>query len=107
MSSHRRREVCMLADIRIRRETDNHYVLRDALRAIVAGGANIETAQQLADVLAVGDRAVRVPVRQQPYNEMKATPASRTLDSYGKSLIVYSAAAGERSRQAKTVLGLT
>jgi hypothetical protein len=74
---------------------------------MVSGGANIETAQQLADVLAVGDRAVRVPVRQQPYNEMKATPASRTLDSYGKSLIVYSAAAGERSRQAKTVLGLT
>lgn len=65
---------CMLADIRIRRETGNHYGLRDALRAIVADGGNIETAQQLADVLAIGDRAVGGLVLQQLYNEMKATP---------------------------------
>src|SRR5271154_2943765 len=99
----------MRTALRVNLSTAARRVRRRSCRRwqMVSGGANIETAQQLADVLAVGDRAVRVPVRQQPYNEMKATPASRTLDSYGKSLIVYSAAAGERSRQAKTVLGLT
>jgi hypothetical protein len=70
---------CMLADIRIRRETGNHYGLRDALRGIVAGGGNIETAQQLAEVLALGDWAVGVPVLHQLYNEMKATPVELDL----------------------------
>jgi hypothetical protein len=69
----------MLADIRIRRETGNYYGLRDALRGIVAGGGNIETAQQLVDVLAAGDRAVGVPVLQQLYSEMKATPVDPDL----------------------------
>src|SRR5260370_18500514 len=34
---------CLLADVRIRRETDNRYGLRDALRAIVFAGGDKET----------------------------------------------------------------
>jgi hypothetical protein len=70
---------CMLADIRIRRETSNRYGLRDALRAIVAAGGNIENTWQLESALEAGDHGVGVPVLQQLYNEMKATPVAPDL----------------------------
>jgi hypothetical protein len=70
---------CLLADVRIRRETDNRYGLRDALRAIVVAGGNMETTWQLTHALEVGDRAVGVPVLMQLYNEMKADPAGPDL----------------------------
>ena len=70
---------CLLADVRIRRETDNRYGLRDALRAIVVAGGNMETTWQLTRALEVGDRAVGVPVLMQLYDEMKATPVEPDL----------------------------
>jgi len=70
---------CLLADVRIRRETDNRYGLRDALRAIVVAGGNMETTWQLTRALEVGDRAVGVPVLIQLYNEMKVTPVGPDL----------------------------
>jgi hypothetical protein len=70
---------CLLADVRIRRETDNRYGLRDALRAIVVAGGNMETTWQLTRALEVGDQAVGVPVLMQLYNEMKATPVEPDL----------------------------
>jgi hypothetical protein len=48
----------MLADIRIRRETSNRYGLRDALRAIVSAGGNIENTWQLESALETGDHGV-------------------------------------------------
>jgi hypothetical protein len=70
---------CLLADVRIRRETDNRYGLRDALRAIVIAGGNMETTWQLTRALEVGDRAVGVPVLMQLYNETKAAPVAPDL----------------------------
>ncbi len=70
---------CLLADVRIRRETDNRYGLRDALRAIIVAGGNMETTWPLTRALEVGDRAVGVPVLMQLYNEMKATPVQPDL----------------------------
>jgi hypothetical protein len=70
---------CLLADVRIRRQTNDRYGLCDALRAIVNGGGNMETTWPLTDALEVGDRAVGAPVLMQLYEEMKATPANPDL----------------------------
>jgi hypothetical protein len=42
---------CLLADLEIRRATANKFGLRDALRAIVSAGGNIETAWPLVRCL--------------------------------------------------------
>ena len=70
---------CLLADVRIRRETQNRYSLRDALRAIVDAGGNIEVTWPLTRALDVGDGAVGVAVLRQLYNEMKAAPVTPAL----------------------------
>lgn len=70
---------CLLADVRIRRETDNRYGLRDALRAIVVAGGNMQVTWPLTHALDVCDRAVGVPVLMQLYNEMKTTPVQPDL----------------------------
>jgi hypothetical protein len=71
---------CLLADVRIRRETNNRYGLRDALRAIVDAGGNMESAWPLTRALEIGDKAVGVPALMQLYNEMKATPVEPDLN---------------------------
>ena len=70
---------CLLADVRIRRETNNRYGLRDALRAIVAAGGNMQVTWPLTHALDVGDKAVGAPVLMQLYNEMKTTPVQPDL----------------------------
>jgi predicted metalloprotease with PDZ domain len=70
---------CLLADVRIRRETHNRYGLRDALRAIVDAGGNIETSWPLMRTLAVGDKAIGVPILMRLYSEMKAAPVKPNL----------------------------
>ena len=70
---------CLLADVRIRRETGNRYGLRDALRAIVVAGGNMQIRWPLTHAFDVGDEAVGVPVLMQLYNEMKRTPVQPDL----------------------------
>jgi hypothetical protein len=77
---------CLLADVRIRRETDNRYGLRDALRAILIAGGNMETTWALTRALEVGDRAVGVPVLTQLYNQMKAAPVKPDLELLWRKL---------------------
>jgi hypothetical protein len=70
---------CLLADVQIRRETHDRYGLRDALRAIVEAGGNVEVTWPLTRALDVGDSAVGVPVLRQLYGEMKAAPVKPDL----------------------------
>jgi hypothetical protein len=70
---------CLLADVRIRRQTNDRYSLRDALRAIVGAGGNMETTWPLTRALEVGDRAAGAPVLMKLYEEMKATPVKPNL----------------------------
>jgi len=77
---------CLLADVQIRRETDNRYGLRDALRAIVVAGGNMETTWPLTRALEVGDRAVGVPVLVQMYNQMKTAPVEPDLGLLWRNL---------------------
>lgn len=75
----------LLADVEIRRQTDNRLGLQDALRAILAAG-NIETTSSLEPVLAVGDRATGVPVLERFYAKMKDQPAPVDLDALWRAL---------------------
>jgi hypothetical protein len=75
----------LLADIEIRRQTQNRLGLQDALRAILAAG-NIETASSLEPVLAVGDQATGTAVLVALYARMKDRPAPVDLDTLWEAL---------------------
>jgi hypothetical protein len=75
----------LLADLEIRRRTDNRRGLQDALRAILAAG-NIETAAELPAVLEIGDRATGVSVLGELYVRMKDSPSPVDLDALWRDL---------------------
>ena len=75
----------LLADVEIRRRTDNRHGLQDALRAILAVG-NIETSAELPAVLDIGDRATGVPVLAELYARMKDAPSPVDLDALWREL---------------------
>jgi predicted metalloprotease with PDZ domain len=64
---------CLVADVEIRRATANRKGLQDALRAIVAEGATIDTEWPLQRVLSVGDKATGTNVLSNLYNSWKET----------------------------------
>jgi hypothetical protein len=70
---------CLLADLEIRRRTENQRGLQHALRAILGAG-NMQTSSELAPLLAIGDRATGVPVLTELYERMKDEPAPVALD---------------------------
>ncbi|MGH8129684.1 MAG: hypothetical protein ACRES3_02395 [Steroidobacteraceae bacterium] len=76
---------CLLAELEIRRRTENRRGLRDALRAILAEG-NMETSSALEPLLEIGDRAVGVPVLTELYDRMKNQPAPIDLESIWQRL---------------------
>ncbi|MEP6586251.1 MAG: hypothetical protein ABJB70_05960 [Candidatus Udaeobacter sp.] len=58
---------CLLADIEIRRRTENRKGLEHALRAILQAGGTIQSDWELTRALAIGDRAVGAPVLSELY----------------------------------------
>ncbi len=76
---------CLLADLEIRRRTDNRRGLQDALRAILATG-NMETYSSLEPLLEIGDRAVGVPVLTELYERMKDEPTPTDLEAIWQRL---------------------
>ena len=76
---------CLLADLEIRRRTENRHGLQDALRAILDTG-NMETDSGLVPVLATGDRAVGVTVLAELYGRMKDQPAPTDLGALWQRL---------------------
>jgi hypothetical protein len=77
---------CLMADVEIRRRTNNRYGLQDALRGIVRAGGNMEHEWQLTRALKVGDDATGVPVLTELYDQMKATPVAPDLDAMWRDL---------------------
>lgn len=84
---------CLLADLEIRRRTDNRFGLQHAMRAILAS-RNMETESTLERLLALGDRAVGVPVLSELYNSMKDRPSPVDLDALWQRLGVRPAGRG-------------
>ena len=62
---------CLLADVEIRKKTNNQKGLENALRAIVAAGGTIETDWGITRVLDIGDKAVGAAVLVPLYDRMK------------------------------------
>lgn len=76
---------CLLADLEIRRRTGNRLGLQDALRAILAAGT-MENESSIERLLAIGDRAVGVPVLAELYGRMKDQPAPTDLEALWQRL---------------------
>src|SRR5271155_921006 len=70
---------CLMADVEIRRRTNNRYGLQDALRGILGAGGNMEHDWPLTRALKAGDDATGVPVLRELYDRMKATPITPDL----------------------------
>jgi hypothetical protein len=71
---------CLIADVKIREATQNRKGLQDALRAIVAAGATIDTEWPLKRILSVGDEATGTTVLSELYNAWKDRPVSIDLN---------------------------
>jgi len=80
---------CLVADIEIRRQTDNTYGLQDALRAIVITGGTLDKDWPLARVLSAADKATGTSVLQDLYNKWSVTPVRVDLPLLWKQLGVY------------------
>lgn len=76
---------CLLADIEIRKRTNNERELRDALRAIARQG-NISQRWPLERALAVGDGATGTTVLADLYRVMKDEPVTIDLDALWREL---------------------
>ena len=78
---------CFLADIEIRKQTQNKKGLQDALRGILNVGGDMRQDWNLQDALKAGDRATGVNVLMKLYEQMRDAPSkSIDLDSFWKQM---------------------
>jgi hypothetical protein len=77
---------CLLADIEIRKTTNNRRSLQDALRAIVDAGYSTNIDSMMTPLLQVGDKATGVNVLLPMYEKMRADPTTPDLATLWKSL---------------------
>jgi hypothetical protein len=87
---------CLLADVEIRKRTGNRMGLEDAVRGIQKSGGSIEVEWPLERALEAADQAIGVPVLEDLYNRMRATPVSPDLNELWKELGI--------ERHSKTVI---
>jgi hypothetical protein len=77
---------CLLADIEIRKLTDNRMSLQDALRGILKDGYSMQADTTAMQVFKSGDTATGVPVLVSLYEKMRADPVPVDLDALWVSL---------------------
>jgi len=85
---------CLVADVQIRRETNNRKGLQDALRAIVAQGGTIDHDWDLPRALGIGDRATDTQVLTRMYAEWKDKPVTVDLPALWGELGIQSTPRG-------------
>lgn len=90
---------CFVADIEIRRRTDNKRGLEDALRGILNAGGDIRENWELEKTLKTGDEAAGVDVLVKQYEKMKDQPVNVDLAALWKEMGVESAADGIHFRE--------
>jgi hypothetical protein len=81
---------CLLADVEIRRQTNNAKGFEQALRGILDAGGDIRKDWSLEEALKVGDHAVGVSVLLPLYAKMKDNPMPVDLDALWKQLGIQS-----------------
>lgn len=77
---------CLLADLEIRRRTDNRLCLDDALKAIVAEGGLIKEFWNFDRVLAVADQAIGSPVLRPLYERYGRRSERVNIDALFREL---------------------
>jgi hypothetical protein len=77
---------CFLADIEIRKQTQNKKGLQDALRGILDSGGDMLEDWDLPHALGAGDQSVGVNVLLKLYQKMRDAPMNVDLDSLWKQL---------------------
>jgi len=77
---------CLLADIEIRKLTDNSKSLREALRGVLDAGLSMHADTSAMQVFEAADRAIGVAVLVPLYQKMKADPYPIDLDALWASL---------------------
>ena len=77
---------CLLADIEIRKLTDNRMSLQDALRRILKDGYSMQADTTAMQVFKAGDTATGGPVLVSLYEKMRSDPAPVDLDALWASL---------------------
>ncbi len=97
---------CLLADVEIRRQTNNAQGLEHALRGILEADGDIRREWDLEEALRVGDRAVGVSVLQPLYRRMKDKPVSVDLATLWSQLGVQSDGARVRFHDSATLAAI-
>jgi hypothetical protein len=77
---------CLLADVEIRRRTDNRVGLQTALRAITHESGGLVSDWPIERVFAVGDAAVGTKVLEELYKSSKDAPLATDLPALWQSL---------------------
>jgi hypothetical protein len=77
---------CLVADVRIRKQTNNTFGLQDELRAVVAAGGTIDKDWPIAQVITVADKATGTSVLQDLYSEWSEAPVRVDLPLLWKQL---------------------
>jgi hypothetical protein len=77
---------CLLADIEIRKVTNNRLGLQHAMRGVIAAGGSHEKDWPIERVLATADKAVGVDVLTRLHNEMGAKPVTPELAGLWRDL---------------------
>jgi len=77
---------CMLADVEIRKLTDNRKSLQDALRGVLASGYSMQASATPMQIFEAADSAVGVDVLVPMYQRMKGDPYPVDLDKLWREL---------------------
>jgi len=77
---------CFLAEVEIRKQTQNKKGLQDALRGILNAGGDMRYDWPIEKALQTGDRAAGVEVLTKLYQQMRDRPMQVDLDSLWKQL---------------------
>jgi hypothetical protein len=75
-----------VADVEIRRQSQNRVGLRQALQGIVKAKGNIATSWRIEDAFSAGDKATQLRVLGMEYEKRRADPAPVDLDTIWKNL---------------------
>jgi hypothetical protein len=77
---------CLVADVEIRKRSDNRFGLRDALRAILEEGGTLDHRWKIREALRSGDRATGVAVLSELYDQWGAAPMQVDLEALWRDL---------------------
>lgn len=76
----------LIADVDIRRRTNNKFSLQDAFKGILHAGYSMSNTTELATVFAAADKSVGVPVLTELYNRHKNSAVPFDLDKLWRDL---------------------